>query len=82
MLERQPGSQQCNTALPADGRTSLLLLLATAGFGGASSLAITHADSELINIQRWGSVMSVSACGIAGEEASPNTCSCKQWQQS
>lgn len=31
--------------------------------GEASSLAITHAESESTNIQRWGSFMSVSACG-------------------
>jgi len=62
-LHRQPRSQQCNTALPAHGKTTLLPLLATAGFGEASSLAITHAESESTNIQRWGSFMSVSACG-------------------
>ena len=68
MLHWQPGSQQCDTALPVARKTPLLPLLATAGFGEGSSPAITQADSELTNIQRWVFVMSGSACVIAREE--------------
>lgn len=48
----------------------------------ASSPAVTQADSEMTNIQRWKFVMSGLVCVIAGEKASPNTCGCKQWQDS